>query len=98
MKGKARMIPATPVGEIVARGEAEIGFQQISELMPVKGIDIVGQLPAEVQKITVFSAGVSTTSKEPDAAKALIKFLASAQAAPTLIKAGLEPIHGGNKS
>jgi molybdate transport system substrate-binding protein len=98
MKGKARMIPATPVGEIVARGEAEIGFQQISELMPVKGIDIVGQLPAEVQKITVFSAGVSTTSKEPDAAKALIKFLASAQAAPTLIKAGLEPIQGGNKS
>jgi molybdate transport system substrate-binding protein len=98
MKGKARMIPATPVGEIVARGEAEIGFQQISELKPVEGIDIIGQLPAEVQKITVFSAGVSTTSKEPDAAKALIKFLASPQAAPVLIKAGLEPIQGGSKS
>jgi molybdate transport system substrate-binding protein len=98
MKGKARMIPATPVGEIVAHGDAEIGFQQISELMPVKGIDIVGQLPAEVQKITIFSAGVSTTSKEPDAAKALIKFLASPQAAPVLTKAGLEPIPGGGKS
>jgi molybdate transport system substrate-binding protein len=98
MKGKARMIPATPVGEIVAQGDAEIGFQQISELMPVKGIDIVGQLPAEVQKITIFSAGVSTTSKEPDAAKALIKFLASSQAAPVLSKAGLEPIQGGGKS
>ena len=95
MKDKARKIPATPVGEIVAHGDAEIGFQQISELMPVKGIDIVGQLPAEVQKITIFSAGVSTTSKEPDAAKSLITFLASAQAAPVLIKAGLEPIQGG---
>jgi molybdate transport system substrate-binding protein len=98
MKGKARMIPATPVGEIVAQGEAEIGFQQISELMPVKGIDIVGQLPAEVQKITVFSAGVSATSKEPDAAKSLIKFLASPQAAPVLIKSGLEPVPAGGKS
>jgi molybdate transport system substrate-binding protein len=98
MKTKAKMIPATPVGEIVAQGDAEIGFQQISELMPVKGIDIVGPLPAEVQKITVFSAGISTTSKEPDAAKSLIKFLASPQAAPVLTKAGLDPIQGGGKS
>jgi molybdate transport system substrate-binding protein len=98
MKGKAKMIPATPVGEIVAHGDAEIGFQQISELKPVEGIDIVGQLPAEVQKITVFSAGVSTTSKEPDAAKSLIKFLTSPQAAPVLIKSGLEPIPAGEKS
>jgi len=97
MKGKAKMIPATPVGEIVAQGGAEIGFQQISELMPVKGIDIVGPLPAEVQKITIFSAGISTTSKEPDAAKSLIEYLSSAQAAPVLTKAGLEPIQGGGK-
>jgi molybdate transport system substrate-binding protein len=97
MKGKARMIPATPVGEVVAQGEAEIGFQQISELMPVKGIDIVGQLPAEVQKITIFSAGISTTSKEPDAAQSLIKYLSSAQAAPVLAKAGLDPIQGGDR-
>jgi molybdate transport system substrate-binding protein len=98
MKGKAKMIPATPVGEIVAKGEAEIGFQQMSELMPVQGIDIVGPLPAEVQKITVFSAGVSTTSKEPDAAKSLIKFLSSPQAAPVLIKSGLEPVAAGGKT
>jgi molybdate transport system substrate-binding protein len=98
MKGKARMIPATPVGEIVAHGDAEIGFQQISELKPVEGIDIVGPLPAEVQKITVFSAGVATGSKEPEAAKALIKFLGSAQAAPVLVKSGLEPIPVGGKS
>src|SRR5882762_3587687 len=77
MKHKARKIPATPVGEIVARGDAEIGFQQISELKPVQGIDIVGSLPDDLQKITVFSAGIATVSKEPDAGKALIKFLAS---------------------
>lgn len=98
MKGKSRMIPATPVGEIVAHGDAEIGFQQISELKPVEGIDIVGPLPDAVQRITVFSAGVSSTSKEPEAAKALIKFLSSAQAAPVLIKSGLEPIPAGGKS
>ena len=62
---------------MVARGDAEIGFQQISELKPVPGIDIVGQLPPEVQKITVFSAGIASVSKEPEAGKALIRFLAS---------------------
>jgi molybdate transport system substrate-binding protein len=98
MKGKAKMIPATPVGEIVAQGDAEIGFQQMSELMPVPGIDIVGPLPAEVQKITIFSAGVSATAKEPDAAKSLIQFLNSAQAAPVLVKSGLEPVPAGGKS
>src|SRR5450432_2803453 len=98
MKDKAKKIPATPVGEIVAHGDAEIGFQQISELKPVEGIDIVGPLPADVQNITVFSAGVSSTSKEPDAAKALIKFLCSPQAAPVLVKAGLEPVQGSRKS
>jgi molybdate transport system substrate-binding protein len=92
MKGKARMIPATPVGEIVAKGEAELGFQQISELKPVAGIDIVGPLPAPLQKITVFSAGIATGSKEPDAAKALIKFLASPAASAEITKSGMEPI------
>ena len=58
VKGKARMIPAIPVGEVVAHGEAEIGFQQISELKPIKGIDLVGPLPPQVQQYTVFSAGV----------------------------------------
>jgi molybdate transport system substrate-binding protein len=98
MKDKARKIPATPVGEIVAHGDAEIGFQQISELIPVEGIDIVGPLPAEVQKITIFSAAVSTTAQQPDAARSLINFLASPQAAPVLVKSGLEPIPAGGKS
>src|ERR1700761_7986960 len=92
MKDKAKKIPATPVGEIVARGDAELGFQQIAELRPVSGIDIVGQLPPDLQKITVFSAGIAGSSKEPDAGKALIKFLASPAASATIIKSGLEPI------
>jgi molybdate transport system substrate-binding protein len=95
MKGKARQIPATPVGEIVAKGEAEIGFQQISELKPVAGIDIVGPLPAELQKITVFSAGIATVSKEPDAGKALIKFLGSPAARAEIVKSGMDPILPG---
>jgi molybdate transport system substrate-binding protein len=92
MKDKARKIPATPVGEIVARGDAEIGFQQISELKPVGGIDIIGPLPDELQKITVFSAGIAAVSREPDAGKALIKFLASPEARDTLVKSGLDPV------
>jgi molybdate transport system substrate-binding protein len=95
MKEKARKIPATPVAEIVARGEAEIGFQQISEMLPVPGVDIVGQLPDELQKITVYSAGIASVSKEPDAGKALIKYLASPQARDAIVKSGLQPISGG---
>src|SRR5450631_3427476 len=95
MKDKARKIPATPVGEIVAHGDAEIGFQQISELKPVQGIDIVGSLPDDLQKITVFSAGIATVSKEPDAGKALIKFLASPTASAVIVRSGLEPIPVG---
>jgi molybdate transport system substrate-binding protein len=95
MKDKARAIPATPVGESVARGDVEIGFQQISELKPVAGIDIVGQLPADVQKITVFSAGIATGSKEPEAGKALIRFLASPVARYVIVSSGLEPIAAG---
>jgi molybdate transport system substrate-binding protein len=95
MQGKARKIPATPVGEIVAHGDAEIGFQQMSELKPVEGIDIVGPLPDELQKITVFSAGIASVSKEPDAGKALIKFLASPAARTELVKSGMDPIPAG---
>jgi len=95
MKGKARQIPATPVGEIVAKGEAEIGFQQISELKPVAGIEIVGPVPAELEKITIFSAGIATVSKEPEAGKALIRFLGSQAAREEIVKSGMEPILPG---
>jgi molybdate transport system substrate-binding protein len=95
MKDKARKIPATPVAEIVAHGDAEIGMQQISEMLPVAGVDIVGPLPADLQKITIFSAGIASVSKEPAAGKALIKFLASPAASATFVKSGLEPIPAG---
>jgi molybdate transport system substrate-binding protein len=80
----------TPVGELVAKGEAEIGIQQISELLPVAGIDIVGPLPAPLQKITTFSGGVLTAAKEASSAAALLAFLAAEF--PRLLSAkGLEP-------
>jgi molybdate transport system substrate-binding protein len=97
MNGKSRMIPAEPVGEVVARGEAEIGFQQISELKPVSGIDIVGPLPPEVQYITLFSAGIATGAREPAAGRELIAFLASLAAAPVLVNSGLVPITADQK-
>jgi molybdate transport system substrate-binding protein len=90
--GKSRMIPAEPVGLVVARGEAEIGFQQISELKPIAGIQIIGPLPDEVQKITIYSAGIVVGSKEPAAAKALITFLASPAAAKAISDSGLAAI------
>jgi molybdate transport system substrate-binding protein len=90
--GKSRMIPAEPVGSVVARGEAEIGFQQMSELKPISGIELVGMLPLELQKITIFSAGVVVGAKEPDTARALIAFLASPAAAAAISESGMEPV------
>ena len=82
--------PGTPVGEVIAGGGAELGVQQISELLPVAGIEIVGPLPAALQKITTFSGGILTKALEPDAAKALVTFVV-AQAGPLLKPKGLEP-------
>lgn len=63
IREKSRMIPAEPVGQVVARGEAELGFQQMSELLPLAGIDIVGKLPAELQKVTISPPGLSPRRK-----------------------------------
>ena len=92
VKAKSQRIESERVGTIVARGDAEIGFQQISELLPMEGIDFVGPLPPEVQKITVFSAGVAVGAQDPEGAKALIKYLSSPAVAPAITKSGLEPI------
>jgi len=92
MKGKRRMSPDETVGQAVARGEAEIGFQQISEWNNVEGIDLVGPLPSEVQKMTVFSAGIAVGAREPAPGRALIAFLASPTAAAIITKTGLYPI------
>ncbi|MGZ5258444.1 MAG: substrate-binding domain-containing protein [Burkholderiales bacterium] len=79
-------------GAVVARGEAEIAFQQMSELLPVPGIAHITPLPAAVQKVAVFSAGVAASSRDADLARSVIKFLASAEAAPAIARSGLEPI------
>ena len=91
VKGKARMIPAEPVGEVVARGEAEIGFQQISELKPIRGITLVGPVPPPLQQNTVFSAGVLATSHEKAAARSLVQFFASPEAATAITNSGMQP-------
>jgi molybdate transport system substrate-binding protein len=93
VRGKSRKIEADPVGEAVARGEIEIGFQQISELRPVKGIDIVGPLPPGAQRVTVFAAGIPATSKHPEAAKALIQWLSSPAAYTAIKESGLSLVH-----
>jgi molybdate transport system substrate-binding protein len=90
VKAKGKKIEADPVGGVVAKGEAEIGFQQMSELRPVKGIDIVGELPPGAQRITIFAAGIPATSKQPEAAKAAIRWFASPAAYSAIQKSGLE--------
>jgi len=91
--GKCRRVEGGErVGAVIARGEAEIGFQQISELLPVPGIDHVTPLPPEVQKVSTFSAGVALSTKDSDAAHAIIKLLASPEAATAITNSGLEPI------
>lgn len=90
--GKSTKILSERVGTVVARGDAELGFQQVSELLPVPGIDYVGPLPDEVQRVTVFSAGIAADAVEQDAARALIRFFTTAAAAPVIRKTGLEPV------
>jgi molybdate transport system substrate-binding protein len=83
--------PNVPIGEMVATGEAEIGFQQVSELLPVKGVDYLGALPADIQEVTVFSAGVHSGATAADAGRALLRFLTAPEAAPVIRKTGMEP-------
>jgi molybdate transport system substrate-binding protein len=90
--GKVTMIPGTPVGEQVAAGAAEIGFQQMSELLPVPGITVVGPIPDSVQLVTTFSAGVATTARAPATARQLIAYLSSTSAHKVIRAAGLDPV------
>jgi molybdate transport system substrate-binding protein len=92
IKPKYRGVPSGgTIGTIVATGEAEIGFQQVSELVHIAGIDYVGPLPADVQKVTVFSAGIQAGAQNADAARDLLSFLAAPAAASVYQKHGLEP-------
>ena len=96
--GKSRKVRGPPSGEpvaaVVARGEAEIGFQQVSELINVPGVVFVGTIPAELQPGFSFAGAVTSKARQPEAASALMRFLASPEAAPAISKAGLTPISG----
>lgn len=83
--------PGVPVAALVARGDVELGFQQLSELLGVQGIDVLGPLPPEVQHITLFSAAVSATCVRPDPARALLDFLAGPAAVAIKRRHGMEP-------
>lgn len=83
--------PGTPVGQLVASGEVELGFQQLSELMNLPGINVLGPLPPAIQITTVFSGGVAATSKQPDAVRELLAFLASPRTQGTKQANGMEP-------
>jgi molybdate transport system substrate-binding protein len=94
--GKSRKVRGPPTGEpvaaVVARGEAEIGFQQVAELINVPGTDFVGTVPADIQPPTYFVGLLTANVRQPDAAVALLRFLSSGQAAATITKAGLKPL------
>jgi putative tricarboxylic transport membrane protein len=91
MRKTGRRIVSERVGAVVARGDAEIGFQQISELLPITGIDYVGPLPDEVQRVSTFAAALAIGARQPEAARALIAFLASSAVLPAIRKYGLDP-------
>jgi molybdate transport system substrate-binding protein len=94
MRGKSRRVESEPVAAVVARGEAEIGIQQISELRPVPGVEVVGPLPAEVQRVTMFSAAAGAGSANPTGGRALIAFLASPSASAAIARSGMDPVTG----
>lgn len=91
LKAKSIRVEGERVGAVVARGDAAIGFQQVSELLPIEGITYVGPIPKEAQKVTLFSAGITTNARNPGAARALLDYLSSPRAAPVIAETGMEP-------
>jgi len=92
VKAKFRSVPSGgTIGTIVASGDCEIGFQQVSELVHIRGIEYLGELPAEIQNITVFTAAIPSTAANPDGGKALANFLTQPGTAPAKKKHGLHP-------
>lgn len=92
IKSKSRRILSQRVASVVARGEVDIGFQQISEILSVQGADYAGPIPDEYQKVTVFSAGVVHTAPNPEGAKKLLNYLSSVAVAPVIAATGLQPV------
>jgi len=83
--------PGTPVATLVAKGEADLGFQQLSELIGQPDVEVAGPLPPEIQAVTMFAAGVVSRSADPDGARALVAFLASPETAETKRRYGMAP-------
>ncbi len=83
--------PGVPVGALVARGEVELGFQQLSELLPLDGITVLGPLPPAIQVTTIFSAAIATTSAQPDAVRTLLNYMASPETAAMKRAQGMDP-------
>jgi molybdate transport system substrate-binding protein len=83
--------PGVPVGSLVARGDVELGFQQLSEMLNVDGITIVGPLPPAIQITTTFSAGIGAQSPQPDAVRAMLAYMASPQAVDAITRQGMQP-------
>ena len=83
--------PGVPVGSLVARGEAALGFQQLSELIGIEGIELIGPLPPEIQIMTIFSAAPGVGSAQPGAVRALLDFMVSADSAEAKRRHGMDP-------
>ena len=83
--------PGIPVGTLVAKGECELGFQQMSELINLSGIEVLGPLPPAIQSMTVFSAGIAKSCQSPDAARRVLNYMASPSTAALKRRFGMEP-------
>jgi molybdate transport system substrate-binding protein len=83
--------PGVPVGSLVAKGEADLGFQQLSELIHVQGLEVLGPLPPEIQNVTVFAAGIASMSSQPEQTAELIAYFASPETAEVKRAQGMEP-------
>jgi molybdate transport system substrate-binding protein len=92
VKSKAKTVPKIPVASVVASGDYEVGFQQISELLPVKGAAFVGKIPESVQSVTRFAAGIPVGAQHPKEAKALLDYLASPAVQPEVTATGLDSV------
>jgi molybdate transport system substrate-binding protein len=92
VKAKAKMVPKIPVASVVANGDYEVGFQQVSELLPVQGATFVGKIPESVQSVTRYAAGIPVGAQHPKEAKALLDYLASPDAQAAVKSTGLDTV------
>ncbi|ASW02859.1 substrate-binding domain-containing protein [Paraburkholderia aromaticivorans] len=92
VKSKAKMVPKIPVASVVANGDYEVGFQQVSELLPVAGATFVGKIPESVQSVTRYAAGIPVGAQHPQEAKALLDYLASPGAQAAVKSTGLDSV------